>query len=343
MDNQSLFKMPTPVKITARTSSITNAFINGIIPCIMPSEEEIITVLTILGMDKTSICCAYCGEKYTEWDHFHPLILNKGATGYISEINNLVPACGKCNQSKGNSNWKKWIKGNAQLSPHTRKIVDLNERIKRLEAYEKWSRPRKIDFEKIVGKEKWERHWNNCEHLHEQMRESQKLSDEIKKAIHEYSERHKNVAYSRFVPKSTDSSLLGGTARATNIEISRQYVDSVDELGYESGYELDEDPKLYQSIQDDRPTIQQSKEGNNLAGVNNQTKHPANASDAWKAVKEIRAKKNQSWVQLKEGCNAILAGSYNCRPGAKSFASVVMRYTGLSASDILEMLNNKGL
>ncbi len=190
MGYQSLFKMPTPVKITGRTSSITNAFINGIIPCIVPSEEEIKSVLTILGMDETSICCAYCGGKYTEWDHFRPLILNKRATGYISEINNLVPSCGKCNQSKGNTNWKTWMTGNAQLSPTVRKIKDLNERIMRLEEYEKWSNPQKIDFEKIVGKEKWEQHWINCELLHEQMRESQKLSDEIKQAVQEYSTRN---------------------------------------------------------------------------------------------------------------------------------------------------------
>ena len=60
-------------------------------------------------------------------------------------------------------------------------------------------------------------------------------------------------------------------------------------------------------------------------------------------IKEIRTKKSQSWVQLKEGCNAIITGGDDCRPGAKSFANVVIRDTGLSASDILEMFDNKGL
>jgi NAD-dependent SIR2 family protein deacetylase len=99
MNVKSLFKMPTPVKITGRTSSITNAFVNGIIPCIAPAEEEIREVLEVLGMN-AAIRCAYCGNNYTEWDHFRPLIHNKRPTGYISEIHNLVPACGKCNQSK---------------------------------------------------------------------------------------------------------------------------------------------------------------------------------------------------------------------------------------------------
>jgi hypothetical protein len=34
-----LFRMPRPVKITGRSSSITNSFINSIIPVIPPSES----------------------------------------------------------------------------------------------------------------------------------------------------------------------------------------------------------------------------------------------------------------------------------------------------------------
>lgn len=88
-----VFKIPNPVTIMGRTSSITNAFVNGIIPCILPSDEEIKNVLEILGMDKDTIKCAYCGDRYTEWDHFRPLVKDKRPTGYISEINNLVPSC----------------------------------------------------------------------------------------------------------------------------------------------------------------------------------------------------------------------------------------------------------
>ena len=80
----------------------------------------------------------------------------------------------------------------------------------------------------------------------------------------------------------------------------------------------------------------------------NQINNSANSDDdsdddVWKTVKQIRTKKSQSWTQLREGCNAILTGSYNCRSGAKSFANVVIRDTGLSASDILEILDNKGI
>jgi hypothetical protein len=196
MDVKSLFKMPTPVKITGRTSSITNAFVNGIISCIAPTEEEIIEVLGILGMSD-AIRCAYCGDNYTEWDHFRPLIHNKRPTGYISEIHNLVPACGKCNQSKGNSYWKDWILGDAKLSPKMRKIPNLDAIIKHLEQYEAWSKPTRVNFEEMVGKDVWDKHWENCEELHRMMHKSQKLSDTIKITI------AKGLGQSSFEKKKT--------------------------------------------------------------------------------------------------------------------------------------------
>jgi len=183
MSLKSVFKMPKPVKITGRTSSITNSFVNGIIPIIEPSEEEIKTALEILGMDERTICCAYCGDSYTEWDHLRPLVVNKTATGYVSEIHNLVPACGKCNQSKGNQNWHSWMYSNAALSPNSRNIIDIDERSECLSRYEKWGTPLKVDIETIIGKYKWEKHWQNCENIKELMRESQILSNEIRTTL----------------------------------------------------------------------------------------------------------------------------------------------------------------
>ena len=95
MEYISLFRMPTPVKITGRSSTITNSFVNSIVPVIQPSNEQVKTALNILGMDHDSIECSYCGAEATEWDHLRPLVLDKKPTGYISEIHNLVPSCGK--------------------------------------------------------------------------------------------------------------------------------------------------------------------------------------------------------------------------------------------------------
>ena len=155
MDYLSLFKMPKPMKITGRSSSITNAFINSIIPVIIPTNKEVEESLKILNMDFDSIQCSYCGKEASEWDHLRPLVLNKKPTGYVSEIHNLVPSCGKCNQSKGNKIWSTWIISDAKLSPKTRGVKDIEQRIERLKLYEKWKKPTIVDFETIVGKKKW--------------------------------------------------------------------------------------------------------------------------------------------------------------------------------------------
>lgn len=183
MSIKDVFKMPKTVKITGRTSSITNSFVNGIIPVIEPNEKEIQKALEILGMNEDKITCAYCGDTCTEWDHFRPLVKGKKPTGYISEIHNLVPSCSKCNQSKGNQNWKEWMLSDAVLSPKTKQVRDLEEKIKRLERYESWGTPVKVDFEKIVGKYKWEQHWENCLKIHKIMQDSQELSDEIQAIV----------------------------------------------------------------------------------------------------------------------------------------------------------------
>ncbi|GLS84314.1 HNH endonuclease [Paraferrimonas haliotis] len=179
MEYLQLFKMPKPMKITGRSSSITNSFINSIIPVVVPTNEEVKEALNILGMALEKFECSYCGATATEWDHLRPLVLNKKPTGYISEIHNLVPSCGKCNQSKGNKPWHSWILSDAKLSPKTRGIADLDKRIEALQKYEKWQTPTKLDFETLAGTEKWQQHWKNWETVQETMKQAQVLASEI--------------------------------------------------------------------------------------------------------------------------------------------------------------------
>jgi hypothetical protein len=176
--------MPKPVTIMARTSSITNAFYNGIIPVIEPTENEIDNALETLGIDKNNVTCCYCGNIATEWDHLRPIIIDKKPTGYISEIANLVPCCGKCNQSKGNKNWEKWIVSSAKLSPKIRGVKNLDEKMEKIRKYEKQTKPIKINnFEIIVGKELWKKHLENYDEIMELMKKCQKTSDEIKEIL----------------------------------------------------------------------------------------------------------------------------------------------------------------
>lgn len=188
MEALAQFKMPNPVKITGRSSSITNSFINSIIPVIAPTDSEVRNALELLGMSPTSCSCAYCGEKPTEWDHLRPLVMNQRPTGYISEIHNLVPSCGKCNQSKGNKEWEAWMRGPAALSPATRKVPDLEARVRRLRTYEASQEPTKIDFESVVGTQTWNEHWRNWQRIIDAMKHAQKLATQINtqvKAAHE--------------------------------------------------------------------------------------------------------------------------------------------------------------
>lgn len=179
----ALFRMPTSLKITGRSSSITNAFINSIIPVITPTAEQIEEALRILGMDQSSYCCAYCGDTASEWDHLRPLVKNKKPTGYISEIHNLIPSCGKCNQSKGNKEWETWMRSSAALFPNTRQISDLENRIQKIKLYEKWAKPSRIDFESIVGSEIWAEHWKNWEEIQDLMRKAQVLAQKINRSV----------------------------------------------------------------------------------------------------------------------------------------------------------------
>ena len=176
------FRMPQPVKITGRTSSITNSFINSIIPVVVPSSEEVKRALEILGMTER-VDCAYCGDSYTEWDHLRPLVIEKQPTGYISEIHNLVPACGKCNQSKGNKHWRDWMFGPALLSPSTRRIADASSRAERLAAYEDWMPPTRLDIKALVGEEVWTTHWQNYERIVVLMRDAQATATTIRETI----------------------------------------------------------------------------------------------------------------------------------------------------------------
>ncbi len=177
---EPLFSMPKPVNIMGRASSITNSFINAIIPVIQPSREEVLEALDILGMDLADVRCAYCGDKSTEWDHLRPLVFEQRPTGYISEIANLVPACGKCNQSKGNKPWREWIISSAARSPQSRGVPNLETKIERLAEYERWRDVQPLDFAKIVGEVEWSRHWENWQRVLDEMRSSQALAARLR-------------------------------------------------------------------------------------------------------------------------------------------------------------------
>jgi hypothetical protein len=177
------FRMPSVQTMVSRKSSITNAFVSAIIPVVPPTHEEVELALQILGMEPDNVRCAYCGDPSTEWDHLRPLVVGRRPTGFISEIANLVPACGKCNQSKGNKQWRSWIVSNARLSPTGRGLAGVATRITQLEAYENWRAPTQVDFISILGRDEWEKYWKLCEDVIDELRECQQVADSIRSRV----------------------------------------------------------------------------------------------------------------------------------------------------------------
>jgi hypothetical protein len=169
--------------MVSRKSSITNAFVSAIIPVVPPTHADIDKSLEILDMAPNDVRCAYCGDVSTEWDHLRPLVIKRRPTGYISEIANLVPACGKCNQSKGNKNWRDWIVSAAPRSPTGRAIGGTDLRVVRLDAYEKWRTPTQVDFLAIVGDRDWEEYWKLCDELIVELHKCQAVADTIRARV----------------------------------------------------------------------------------------------------------------------------------------------------------------
>lgn len=176
-------KFRRTLKITSRTSSVTNGFVQAIIPCIEPSTEQAAEALAVLGMTPANVTCVYCGSKATDWDHLRPLVRGKRPTGYSTDIRNLVPACGPCNQSKSGQDWRTWISGDAKGSPKTRGLPDLSSRIAALEAFEVWSLHEPLEMRDIVGSETWEAYWARLEAIERQMREAQREAEVIRNRI----------------------------------------------------------------------------------------------------------------------------------------------------------------
>ncbi len=178
------FRMPKAVTITFRTSTLTNAFAAAILPNLQPKTSEIAEVLAILEIDPGNLTCAYCGDKATEWEHVHPIVKGKVPIGDPSSIRNLVPSCGKCNQSKGGKEWRNWIKSNAPLSPKSRNVRDLDKRIAHIAKYEKWANCSQIPIIDIVGKYLYRKYFGKLDQIVSEMWEAQRMADILRAKIH---------------------------------------------------------------------------------------------------------------------------------------------------------------
>ena len=150
----------------------------------MPSDKEIASAQSFLGQDSSRIECIYCGDPASDWDHLRPLVRNKRPTGYFSDIGNMVPACGRCNQSKSGADWNDWMLGPAKNAPKTRKVPGLADRVALIEAYIEAFPAERLDFEGIVGPEDWAAYWDKLDEIHAAIRQAQECADVIKARLH---------------------------------------------------------------------------------------------------------------------------------------------------------------
>jgi HNH endonuclease len=188
--SKSYCQLPKVITVSGRSSSITNAFFNAIIPVHAPTIEDELEALAILEMEPSEIRCVYCGDPPTEWDHLRPIIRGKKPTGFITEIANLVPACGKCNQSKGGYDWRDWMLGPALRSPKSRGIANIDRKVLILEKYESWRTPVHVDFDNLVEPQLWKKHKENWRDVLDLLEKSQILAKQIRKLIEDATKRN---------------------------------------------------------------------------------------------------------------------------------------------------------
>lgn len=175
-------KYPKETKITGRSSTMRGAFIKAIIPTITSNKSEQEECLRRLNQNPDLLLCCYCGDKASELDHFRPIVVKKIPSGYVTDIYNLVPSCGKCNQSKSGSYWKNWMLSSTSIySPTSRKIKDLETRIKILEDFESWSSQFVTKLPKeFLDSPVFNNYLKSCEDFLKQLEKYQIHAEEIK-------------------------------------------------------------------------------------------------------------------------------------------------------------------
>ena len=73
--------------------------------------------------------------------------------------------------------------GPARNSPKSRNVPDLERRIEKLEAYERWGDVRPLDFGDLAGAQDWDAYWSHLEIIEKQMREAQAHAERIRETI----------------------------------------------------------------------------------------------------------------------------------------------------------------
>ena len=93
--------------------------------------------------------CAYCGENANTLDHIFGIVNDKKFSGYTNDISNLIPACSRCNSSKGNNDWDKWLKKPENKSSYVKEITSKTGFVERKTIIKKYIKNNKTMDKKI--------------------------------------------------------------------------------------------------------------------------------------------------------------------------------------------------
>ena len=152
-------------RITGRRTSLAHAFVHAIIPRhVNPNEQKRLFELADINPGE----CVYCGTAATDSDHFRALVKAGRPSGHFHTSDNLVPSCGRCNQSKGAAEWRKWMTGNAPGSPTRRGVTDVAHRIERLSVFESEAKKAissTATLRETAGSELWDAYWEKLEQI----------------------------------------------------------------------------------------------------------------------------------------------------------------------------------
>lgn len=176
-------KSRRPLKITGRISTVTNCFVQAIVPAVLPDPDEQQMVLEILKVDPSAMTCVYCGDPAQHWDHLYPYVKEKRPSGYLNESKNLVPACGPCNTSKSGYPWKAWMQGLAKGSPTSRGVQGIEDRIAKLESLEAAIGLKPRNLADYVDAELWQRYWAQLDEIEARLFSAQKDAEVINRQI----------------------------------------------------------------------------------------------------------------------------------------------------------------
>ena len=117
-----LRKLPTKISAGMGLSLIDRAVKEAFAArCLAPDLEQLRSYFEAGG----EILCFYCdAPEPTRWDHLHAV-----TRGGDTMPGNLVPACGRCDDSKQDRDIDEWVRSTSKHRPPTERLAALQDKV----------------------------------------------------------------------------------------------------------------------------------------------------------------------------------------------------------------------